>query len=115
MKDIKPHTASRRQVSVAGLIGYATLWAVIISLFRQAAKLQQGTYTIAESRLSDFMLLVSAGLLCVAIGLPVMVLRGKSRNAASIAFGCFIIGVLVPPIMVVILMVLAGYGLIDLD
>ncbi len=104
-----------QQVTVAGLMGYAALWAVVICLFRQAAQLQQGTYTIAESRLSDILMLLSGGLLCVAIGLPITILVGKSRQAAPVALGCFLTGVLAIPLLVVILVILASAGIVDLD
>ncbi len=96
-------------------MAYATLWAVVLYLFRHAAKLQEGTYTVNEARVSDTLMLFAAGLFCVAIGLPFAVLSGKSRKAAPIAFGCFVFGFLAIPVLVALLVLLGSLGVLDLD
>lgn len=58
----------RRQLSVAGVLAYTAVWALIISLFREAIKLKEGTHTLAEAQLSDMLMLIITGLLFVAIG-----------------------------------------------
>ena len=104
-----------KQISVAGVLAYTTLWALVIGLFRQVAKLQEGTYSIAEARLADVLMLVATGLLFVAIGLPVAIFAGRSRQIAQTSFGCFFVGILAIPILVVILATLSSFGVINLD
>jgi hypothetical protein len=104
-----------RQISIAGVMAYAALWALVISLFRQAVKLQQGTYTIVEGRLSDTLMLIATGLLFVAIGLPITILVGRTRQAVPISLGCFFVGFIAIPILIVILMTLGSFGVIELD
>lgn len=47
-------------------MSYKVLWALIVGLHRQAVKLQQSIHTITESKLSNTLLLMIAGLLFVA-------------------------------------------------
>lgn len=106
---------SGRQISILGMMAYAALWALVIFLFRQAAKLQQGTHTIAEARWSDLLILTATGLIFVAIGLPIAIIVGRSRQANSIALGCFFVGFLAIPILIFVLLALSRFGIIDLD
>lgn len=115
MTEGRQRPRSGQQISVAVLMSYATLWAVVIFLFRQAARLQEGTYTITEARLSDLLMLAAAGLFCAAIALPVTVLFGRSRHAAPVAFGCFVGGILGILILIVTALVLGSFGVIALD
>ena len=104
-----------RQISLAGVLAYTALWALIICLFREAVKLQQGVHTIAQARLSDILMLIVAGLLFVAIGLPIAIVFGRSRQAVPISLGCFSVGLLAIPILIVVLVALGSFGVIDLD
>lgn len=104
-----------RQISLAGVLAYTALWALIICMFQGAVKLRQGVHTIVEARLSDILMLIVAGLLFVAIGLPIAVVFGRSRQAIPISLGCFSIGLLAIPILIVVLVTLGSFGVIDLD
>lgn len=104
-----------RQISVAGVLAYTSLWALIICLFREAVKLQQGIYSIAEARLFDILMLIVTGLLFVAFGLPIAIVVGKRRQTVPISLGCFSIGLLAIPILIVVLVTLGSFGIIDLD
>jgi hypothetical protein len=104
-----------RQFSVAGMIVYTALWALIISLFRFAIKLKQGTHTITEARLSDALMLTATGLIFVAIGLPIAILIGRKRHAVPISIGCFFVGFIAIPILIVVLVTIDSLGVIDLD
>ncbi len=104
-----------RQISVAGVLAYTALWALIICLFREAVKLQQGIYSIAEARLFDILMLIVTGLLFVAIGLPIAIVVGKRRQAVPVSLGCFLIGFLAIPILIATLVALGTLGIIDLD
>ena len=63
----------------------------------------------------DILLLIVAGLLFVAIGLPISIVFGKSRQAGPISIGCFSIGLIAIPVFIFVLMTLGGLGVIDLD
>ncbi|MFN3189294.1 MAG: hypothetical protein ACE361_02135 [Aureliella sp.] len=105
----------KRQITVAGVLMYSALWALIVFLFQCVAGLQQDTYTITEARLSEVLMFIATGLLFVAIGLPVSVLLGKARKATPTTIICFLIGLLAIPSVVCLLMILAGLGVVDLD
>jgi hypothetical protein len=109
----EPHGG--KQFSVAGMIAYTVLWALIISLFRFAIRLEQGTYTITDARLSDALTLTATGLLFVAIGLPIAILIGRKRHAVPISIGCFFVGFIAIPILIVVLVTIDSLGVIDLD
>ncbi len=111
----KQKANDERQITVAGVMAYTALWALIISLFRLALKLPQGTHTITEARLSDTLMLIVAGLVFVAIGLPVAILVGRKRQAIPISLGCFFVGFISIPILIVVLVTLGSFGVINLD
>ena len=104
-----------RQISLAGVLAYTALWALIICVFQGAVKLQQGVHSIAEARFSDILMLIVAGLLFVAIGLPIAIVSGRSRQAVPISLGCFAVGLIAIPSLIVILVTLGSFGVIDLD
>lgn len=104
-----------RQFSVAGMMAYTVLWALVIFLFRFAIKLKQGTHTITEARLSDALMLVVTGLLFVAIGLPIAIAVGRKRQAFPISIGCFSIGFIAIPLLIAVLVALDSLGVVDLD
>jgi hypothetical protein len=104
-----------RQISVAGVLAYTALWALSISLFREAVRLQQGVHSIAQARLSNILMLIVTGLLFVAIGLPIAIVFGRRRQALPISLGCFLVGFIAIPILLVVLVTLGSFGVIDLD
>jgi hypothetical protein len=104
-----------RQITVAGIMAYTTLWALIIGLFRLVAKLQQGPRTVVEAKLSDTLLMVVIGMFFVAIGLPIAILLGRARQAVPISLGCFFLGFIAIPILMVVVAILLRFGIIDLD
>lgn len=104
-----------RQISVAGMMAYTILWALIIGLFRQAVNLQQGTHTITEARLSNALMLIVTGLLFVAIGLPITLLVGRKRQAVPISLGCFFVGLIAIPIVIAVMVTLGSLGIINVD
>lgn len=104
-----------RQISVAGVLAYTALWAMIICLFREAIKLQQGIHTIAQARLSGILMMIVTGLLFVAIGLPIAIVVGRRRQAVPVSLGCFLVGFIAIPILLVVLLTLGSFGVIDLD
>ncbi len=104
-----------RQISLSGVLAYTALWALIICVFQGAVKLQQGVHTIAEARFSDILMLIAAGLLFVAIGLPIAIVFGRSRQAVPISLGCFALGLIAIPVLIVVLVTLGSFGVIDLD
>ena len=105
----------RRQIAISGLMVYTALWALIIGLFRQAVKLQQGTYTITQARLSDILMLIVSGLLFVAIALPIIVVVGRERQAIPVSLGCFFVGSIAIPILIAVLVTLDTFGIIKID
>ncbi|MCA9130284.1 MAG: hypothetical protein KDB22_24520 [Planctomycetales bacterium] len=107
--------AGGRQLSLAGVLAYTALWALIICVFQGAVKLQQGVHTVAEARFSDILMLIVAGLLFIAIGLPIAIVFGRSRQAVPISLGCFAIGLIAIPILIVVLVTLGSFGVIDFD
>lgn len=107
--------ADSRQISVASLMAYAGLWAVILGIFRLIINLHQGVYTIAEAQLTDVLMLFAAGLTFAAIALPITVLVGRVKRALPVAFFFFLVGFFALPILVGLLFTLAIFGLIDLD
>ncbi len=104
-----------RQISVAGVMAYTALWALIVGLFRQAVKLQQGTHTITESQFSSTLLLIVTGLLFVAIALPITLAVGRKRQAVPISLGCFFIGLIAIPTLIAALVALDRFGIIKID
>jgi len=108
-------SAGGRQISLAGVLTYTALWALILCMLQGAVKLRQGVHTIVEARLSDVLMLTVTGLLFVAIGLPISIVFGKSRQAGPISIGCFSIGLIAIPVFIFVLMTLEGLGVIDLD
>jgi hypothetical protein len=104
-----------RQISVAGVMAYTALWALIVGLSRQAVKLQQGTHTITESQLSNTLLLIVSGLLFVAIALPITLVVGRKRQAVPISLGCFFVGLIAIPILIAVLVTLDWLGIIKVD
>ena len=111
----RPTANGRRQMTVAGVMAYTALWGLCFGLFHLAAKLTQGVHTIAANRLSSMLMLIATGLLFVAIGLPITILAGRSRQVVPVVFGCFFVGLLAIPILLVTLAALAGLGVIELD
>ena len=73
----------RRQMTVAGVMAYTALWGLCFGLFRLAANLTQGVHTIAANQLSSMLMMVATGLLFVAIGLPITILAGRTRQAVA--------------------------------
>ncbi|TWU01378.1 hypothetical protein Pla100_11050 [Neorhodopirellula pilleata] len=104
-----------RQISVAGMLAYTALWALIICLSREAVNLQQGIHSIAQARLSEILMLIVTGLLFVAIGLPIAIVVGRTPKAVPISLGCFLVGFIAIPVLVVVLVTLGSFGVIDLD
>ena len=105
-----------RQISLAGVLAYTALWALIICVFQGALKLTQGArHTIAEAQFSEILMMIVAGLLFVAIGLPIAIVFGRSRQAVPISLGCFAVGLIAIPILRVVLVTLGSFGVIDLD
>jgi len=104
-----------RQISVAGVMAYTALWALIVGLFCQAVKLQQGTHTITEAQLSNTLLLIVTGLLFVAIVLPITLVIGRKRQAVPISLGCFFVGLIAIPILIAVLVTLDRFGIIKID
>lgn len=102
-------------MSLTAVLVYTALWALILCMFQGAVKLRQGVHTAVEAGLSDILMLIVAGLLFVAIGLPVAFVFGRSRQAIPISLGCFGVGVFAIPILIVILAALGSIGIIDLD
>ena len=102
-------------MTVAGVMAYTALWGLCFGLFRLAANLTQGVHTIAANQLSSMLMMVATGLLFVAIGLPITILAGRTRHAVPVAFGCFFVGLLAIPVLLLTLLVLAGLGVIELD
>ena len=96
-------------------MAYTALWALGICLLRQAINLQQGTHTIAEAQLSNILVLIVTGMLFVAIGLPISVAVGRTRQGVPIAIGCFFVGFIAIPTLTIILVALGSLGLINLD
>ncbi|MEM8736488.1 MAG: hypothetical protein AAGG44_19820 [Planctomycetota bacterium] len=111
----KRELSAGRQISLVGIVGYSTLWAVMIALFKAAVNLQQGTHTIGEARLSQIMMLAATGLLFVAIGLPISLLTGKTRERAQFFIVCFLLGLAAIPVLISVLGTLASFDLLDLD
>lgn len=105
----------RRQITVAGMMAYTSLWALVICLFHQAAKLQAGIHTIYEDRLSQILMLIATGILFVAIGIPITFAVGRTRQAAPILLGCFFVGFIAIPSSIIILVALHWFGVINLD
>lgn len=97
------------------MLAYAALWAAIPCLFREIAKLQEGTHSIAAARLSEILTLVLTGLLFVAIGLPIAIAAGNRRQAVPISLVCFVAGLVAIPILIAVLVTLGSFGIIDLD
>lgn len=104
-----------RQISLAGVLAYTALWALIICVFQGALGLTQGAHTIAEAQFSEILMMIVAGLLFVAIGLPIAIVFGRSRQAVPISLGCFAVGLIAIPILTVVLVTLGRFGFIDLD
>ena len=96
-------------------MAYTVLWALIIGLFRQAVKLQQGTHTITEAQLSHVLLLIVTGLLFVAIVLPIILVVGRKQQAVPISLGCFFVGLVAIPILIAVLVTLDWLRIIKLD
>lgn len=105
----------RRQITVTGLMAYTVLWGLVLGLFRLAISLVQGVHTIAENQLSQLLILIATGLLFVAIGLPITFLAGGKRQAFPISVGCFFVGLLAIPCLVVISWILLALGVITLE
>ena len=104
-----------RRVTLAGVLAYTALWALIICIFQGVAKLQQGVHTIAEAQLSDTLMLIAIGLLFVALGILLAIALGRSRQVVPVSLGCFAFGLTAIPILVFVLMTLSRLGVIDID
>lgn len=96
-------------------MAYTALWALIVGIFRQAVKLQQGTHTITATQLSNTLLLIVTGLLFVAIVLPITLVFGRKRQAVPISLGCFFVGLIAIPILIAVLVTLDWLGIIKVD
>lgn len=96
-------------------MAYTTLWALVICLFRFAVKLKEGTHTLAAAQLSQVLMLIVTGLLFVAIGLPITLVVGEKRQAVPISLGCFFVGFIAIPTLIVILLTLDGLGVINVE
>ena len=104
-----------RRVTLASVLAYTALWAWIICIFQGVAKLQQGVHTIAEAQLSDDLMLIAIALLFVALGIPLAIALGRSRQVVPVSLGCFAFGLTAIPILVFVLMTLSRLGVIDVD
>jgi len=64
---------------------------------------------------TDFVLPVAIGLVFVAIGVAVAYSFGKIKHVRAIAVWCFVIGCFSLPMLWIVVVVLAGLGLLSLD
>ncbi len=107
------------RLSVRDIFAYVTLWAVILAVGRVLAEYSSigatGPYPYKAALVTNFLLPVAIGLVFVAIGVAVACLFGKINHVRAIAAWCFVIGCFSLPMLWVVVVVLAGLGLLSLD
>ena len=60
-------------------------------------------------------MLIAIALLFVALGIPLAIALGRSRQVVPVSLGCFAFGLTAIPILVCVLMTLSRLGVIDVD
>ena len=122
VKDSMTSESSRRgkyRLSVRGVFAYVTLWAMIFAVGRVLAEYSSiganGPYPYNAGLVTDFVLPVAIGLVFVAIGVTVAYAFGKLKHVRAIAVWCFVIGCFSLPMLWIVVVVLAGLGLLSLD
>jgi len=107
------------QLSVRGIFAYVTLWAMIFAVVRVLAKYSSiganGPYPYNAGLVTNFVLPVAIGLVFVAICVTVAYLIGNIKHVRAIAVWCFVIGCFSLPMLWIVVVVLAGLGLLSLD
>ena len=107
------------RLSLRGVVTYVALWAVVFAVVRVLAKYSSigavGSYPYSAGLVTDFVLPVAIGLVSVAVGVAVAYLFGKKKHVWGVAVWCFLIGCFSMPVLWVVVVVLGGLGILDLD
>ena len=107
------------RLSVRGIVIYVTLWASIFAVIRVLAEYSSigatGPYPSSAGLVTNFLLPVAIGLVFVAIGVTVAYSIGAIKHFRTVVIWCFFIGWLSLPMLWLVVVVLAGLGLLDLD
>ena len=118
MKSALNHEGKYR-LSVRGLLAYVTLWAMIFVVGRVLAEHSSigatGPYPYNAGLVTAFVLPIAIGLVFVAIGVPVAYAFGKIKRVRAVAVWCFVAGCLSLPMLWIVVVLLAGLGILSLD
>ena len=107
------------RLSIRGIVTYVALWAMFFAVVHVLAEYSSigatGSYPYSAALVTDFVLPVAIGLVLVAVGVAVAYLFGKKKHVWGVAICCFLIGCFSMPMLWVVVVVLGGLGILDLD